>query len=351
MKKYLLIVFLFIAAEATAQTACTQNLLRARTTFDEGNIQLLPDLLLDCINNKKNGFTDEERTEAYRLLILAYIYQDEPEKADETMLALLKDNPLFQINEAVDPAELINLYNTFRTHPIFHWGVKIGPNTTLINTREVYGANNSLNSSGSYSLAAGFQGGISFEIPFLKKFYLNPEIQFIYRVFDYENTNLYAADGFSGSPGSQPANILVKESQALFKVPIMLQYKFMDKPYNPYVALGPSLSYLLSDSFSGDTDTFGEDFSGVSEDLMDARNPLGYGIEAGVGVKFRTGKSYFTIDLRYNYEISSYVDKSASLNQSLLFNYAYDENEYTASTVSLQLGYLFEQYKPKKLTH
>jgi len=95
------VLIFLVAAESIAQTACTQTLRRARTVYDEGRIQEMESLLESCI---KSGFTDEERTEAYRLLILSYLYLDEPEKADEAMLALLKDNPQFAINERVDPA-------------------------------------------------------------------------------------------------------------------------------------------------------------------------------------------------------------------------------------------------------
>ena len=95
-----------------AQTACAQTLRQARTVFDEGRIHEIETLVSSCI---EKGFTDEERTEAYRLLILSYIYLDEADKADEAMLALLRVNHHYQVNEQADPTELIVLYETFRT--------------------------------------------------------------------------------------------------------------------------------------------------------------------------------------------------------------------------------------------
>ena len=100
MKHFLITILIFSSCiEVFAQTACTQTLRRARTVYDEGRVQEMESLLEGCI---KNGFTDEERTEAYRLLILSYLYLDEPDKADNAMLALLRDNPEFIINERVD---------------------------------------------------------------------------------------------------------------------------------------------------------------------------------------------------------------------------------------------------------
>ena len=134
---YLIIGFLTICLlESKAQSDCTQTLRQARTTFDEGRIHELEARLSGCISN---GFNDEERTEAYRLLILSYIYLDETDKADKTMLDLLHDNPGFKISNEADPTELINLYSTFRTEPIFFWGGKVGANTTFVNVQKTYG--------------------------------------------------------------------------------------------------------------------------------------------------------------------------------------------------------------------
>ena len=42
------------------------------------------------------------------------------------MLALLRTDTEFKVNDAVDPAEFVALYNTFRTYPIYRIGGKLG---------------------------------------------------------------------------------------------------------------------------------------------------------------------------------------------------------------------------------
>src|SRR6478609_109001 len=106
MKRLLLLTSLYciFCFCASGQSTCTQTLRTARSTYDQGRLHELPSLLEGCI---KNGFTQQEKVEAYKLLVLAYIYLEEPTKADEAMLNLLNTDHYFKINEATDPAEFI----------------------------------------------------------------------------------------------------------------------------------------------------------------------------------------------------------------------------------------------------
>jgi len=108
----LLVCFGLAFQQTMAQTtSCAQTIRLATSVYEQGRLHELPDLLKNCLNS---GFTQQERVTAYKLLTLSYIYLEEPEKADESMLKLLETNPYFEINAAVDPAEFIALYNTFR---------------------------------------------------------------------------------------------------------------------------------------------------------------------------------------------------------------------------------------------
>ena len=118
MRKILPLILISSIAfyHATGQSTCTQTLRTARSTYDQGRLQELPSLLDGCL---KNGFTQQEKVEAYKLLSLAYIYLEESAKADEAMLNLLRTDHYFEINTSTDPAEFIALYRTFRTRPIY----------------------------------------------------------------------------------------------------------------------------------------------------------------------------------------------------------------------------------------
>lgn len=120
----LFVVVLLAGSYARAQSTCAQTLRLAQSIYDQGRLHELPQLLQKCL--EENGFNDEEKVNAYKLLTLTYIYLEEPAKADEYMLALLRTDTEFKVNDAVDPAEFVALYKTFRTYPIYRIGGKLG---------------------------------------------------------------------------------------------------------------------------------------------------------------------------------------------------------------------------------
>lgn len=342
----LAILILFLLAltvyKSQAQTVCTQKLRTARTVYEDGRFHELSALLSACI---KNGFTDEERTEAYRLLVLGYIYLDEPENADEAMLGLLRDNPRFQINEAADPEELISLYKTFRTWPVFRYGAKFGINYSGANAISANGTNN-LNdnsSKGEYEPNLGFRGGVVIEIPITPKFTFNPELYFSLVNFTYDNENYLPAH----------SQIEAQEKQMLFELPVLVQYQLFEKPYHPYVAIGVTPTYLLGDELEIERTIEGSQAIELDDrDIMDLRETFGMNATIAAGIKLLIGDGYYVVEGRINYGLLNMSDQSQSLtaDPELAWSWRYADSEFKVNTVSLSvIGYLFDKYIPKKL--
>jgi hypothetical protein len=174
MKRILLLAFISVTFNYAVAQNCSQTLRLARSTYDQGRLHELPGLMKSCLaNTGLDGFTKQERVEAYKLLTMAFIYLEEPEKADSSMLKLLHTDPYFELNKEVDPAEFIGLYNTFRTDPVYRIGIKAGAITAQPNVS----SSNFANDGGSkYSNKIGILVGAFAEIPVLKKFILNPEL-------------------------------------------------------------------------------------------------------------------------------------------------------------------------------
>jgi len=82
---------------------------------------------------------------------------EEPEKADESMLSLLRTDPYFKPNPDVDPAEFIGLYNTFRTRPVYRLGVKFSINASQPNVSDY---NPISPGTGKYSYKVSFGGDL-----------------------------------------------------------------------------------------------------------------------------------------------------------------------------------------------
>src|SRR6476660_6209424 len=131
--RYLLVVALICLIgldRVVAQQGRAQTLRLAQSIYEQGRLHELPSLpgLKDSEIIK---YSKSEQVNAYRLLTLANIYLEEPEKADENMLKLLRTEHFYEPNEQVEPAEFIGLYKTFRTKPVFNIGLKFGANSTI----------------------------------------------------------------------------------------------------------------------------------------------------------------------------------------------------------------------------
>ena len=199
MRNFLLsLLFIFIIsfgntiyAETTNlsdSVTCTQRLNKAQKVYDAGKITEVEAYLKDCI---KEGFSREEKMQALRLLILASLFQDEHEKAEASLLLLLKEDPEYVLNPAIDPAEFYELYNSYRTLPIINIGIMGGVNTTTISEKQSYTVGSDMDSKPEYKGRFGYQGGLVADILLYKKFQINTGALLSFKNFTYKNTLLY----------------------------------------------------------------------------------------------------------------------------------------------------------------
>ena len=349
MSKYgfcTLLVAFGISIAANAQNTCTQSLRSARTAYDEGQLQRIPALLESCLASR-TGFSDEEKTEAYRLLILAHIFMDEPAQADEAMLSLLRFNPEFQVNESADPAELINLYGTFRTKPIFLFGGKFDFNYSLVEVLNFYGLHDQNSTQGDYESNVSFGGSLIAEKEFNDKISARVEPSFVTHRFTY--TNLFLSD-VDGNAIAEPEAI---ERQSWLALKLRGQYKLLENSFNPTVSLGVSGQYLLlSDLDASTLISGGEPAQGPTIDLSgadkDMRQTLRYVVHAGIGVKRKIGRNYFTAELDYAFGLNN-ITKS-NYDNELSWRYGLALNDIRVHTLTFSVGVLLPKYNPKKLT-
>ena len=125
-------------SNAIAQKSCLQSLEKAEMLYTEGKLNLIPDLLTNCI---KKGFDYEQKVRAYELVILSYLYLDNEKDAANSMLDLLKFEKEYTLTGR-EPTEFKKLYEAFRTYPIVMIGINLGGNASLITHNELYGVNN-----------------------------------------------------------------------------------------------------------------------------------------------------------------------------------------------------------------
>lgn len=342
MKKHLLLVIVMVTLGyrvSMAQTSCAQTLRLAQSIYESGRLHELENTLAECL--KGNNFTSQEKIAAYKLLALTYIYLEEPEKADEAMLTILRTDHEFKVNESADPAEFVALYKTFRTDPIYRLGGKIG---ATVCQPHVISSESVVDGSGEYGYRFGFQGQFSAEIPLSKKVILNPELAL--QIKSFKNT-------LTTTPNdSTTFTTEALETGAWISLPISVQYEFYQKKNSYYVSGGLSIEYLLSNSLT--VRRLRGDFSPVDEgtfDISDQRSQFDYSALISAGFKRKIGPGLVVGEVRYIIGLNAMQEKSSVFqNQTLVNSYHYVDGIFSLRTLTVSVGYLVNIYNPKKLT-
>jgi len=94
---------------AQEQVDCKYLIDDAREAYEAGMVELVPDLLKDCIKN--NGLTGEPRKEAYKLVINSYLFDYKLEQADTLMYNFVHEFPDYMA-ETSDPQEFVSLLDS-----------------------------------------------------------------------------------------------------------------------------------------------------------------------------------------------------------------------------------------------
>lgn len=343
MKRLSLIVFLFLAVlKGYGQlTSCAQTLRLAQSTYEQGRLHEVPTLLQNCLNSSnEKEFSKANRVTAYKLLVLSYLYLEEPEKANEAMLNLLRTDHYFEINASTDPAEFIALYNTFRTQPIYRIGGKLGVNASSPNVVNAVEANDG---QSKYGYKIGIQAHLAAEIPVWRNLVLNPELGLVQRNFDYTNEVNFTDTTFTTE---------VIEKQTWISLPVSLQYQFNTIKFKPYLAVGVEASYLMSAELTGTRTRKGYQFiEEKSFDLKAQREKFNVSAIISAGAHIALGGGFIITEARFVYGITKVnsANTAFAVDNNLPFAYGYADSVYKLNSLSITAGYVYNIFNPKKL--
>ncbi len=334
----------YLANAQQKLTTCAQTLRLARSVYENGRLHELPNLMGDCFS--KTEWTTQERVDAYKLLTLAYIYLEEPEKADEMMLNILKTDPEFKPNDNIDPAEFVALWRTFRTEPVYRLGVKVGANATQPNVHSYTALNEG---SEDYAYSYGFQGGVTMEIAiFNDKLTLNPELYFQTKSFKVNNSFF-----------DENQTTLGKVTLRSISLPVSLQYplpigkKKPDTKWMPYAGAGIATDLLLG--VVTDLETTVNKQSPVNTNTTEKSQYKAFNFApiVSLGVKGKVKKAEIVAEIRYNFGASTIFDQQKLYDsQKAVFGNKFVHGPFSLNTLSVSFGYLLNKYIPrKKNTH
>jgi hypothetical protein len=344
-----LILFLLCSVSAIAQTATPAQTLRlARATYEQGRLHEIPTQLNESVLSAMNK---QEKVEAYKILCLSYIYLEESEKADEAMFNILNTDHYFEINDAVDPAEFVALYYTFRRDPIYRIGAKLGGNFSRPNVAESVSAVE-LDDDSHFKSSFGLQFGVAAEMPIFKKLTLHGELLYLqhrYQISEKVNrtdleTGETLVNEFTGV-----------ESQNWISLPVSVEYAYLNstsqlhKKFRPYIAGGVVLEYLTGAKITAERQREGE--ASIPESSIDVeREKINLSLTISTGIKIKMASGLFVADIRYVHGLTNVSSsETAYSNQKLLWEYGYADPVFKMSSFGATLSYVQDIFKPKKL--
>lgn len=356
-----LLTLWFSSTNVRAQV-CSETLSQAEDEYEIGHLYAIPDLLQGCLNS---GFTREEKIRAYRLLTLTYLFIDEPEKADQAYLNLLRLSPEFQPNEMTDPIELFYLHDNFITTPYFSvYLLKIGSNRSQprnirnfnpdglgqqVNTFFVNNDDQAIvrDYQHNYSSSWGFNIGSGIEYGFSQNFSIGADIMLLYQQYR-SNENLLGGI----------VNSSFSEGQWWIDLPVYFKYNLPKTKYKPYFFTGFQ-SNLLFSTFSSNMFSSWKNNSPqeVFVDFNDQRRNLNFSVLFGAGAKYKVGINYLALEVRYSMGLTNlsintqrYADNSTlfDINDRLMYEALHVDNDFVMNNFSFLINYIKPIYKPRK---
>lgn len=352
MKKlYIVFLLSIFSTGAFAQaSSCAQSLRLAQSIYDQGRLHELEDIINKSLDNSNAPCVQADRVSLLKLLTLTYIYLEEPEKADATMLKLLQTDNYFKINPAVDPAEFVALYNTFRTHEIYRVGAILGVNATQPNVKNSVSAVE-LAEDSEYKYGLGIQFGAIIDVPLrIKGKYdltLHGELLYLNRKFELDQ-KVSRGENLDGTPLIQQLEGF--ESQNWLSIPLSAQYRFLDKKFNPYVSGGIAIDMLLGNA-ELQAERFRDEAASLPETTFELkRERINLNAMVATGIKLKMGGGYFIAEVRYTHGLTN-VSSSATAfeNQRAIWGQYYADPVFKVSSLSITGAYVINIFNPKKL--
>jgi len=344
--RHLAMIFLFLLGVSRSSliaqnTDCEQTLSLAAAEFEAGRFYGLPEILKSCL---KSGFSTEQKIRAYLLLTQTYLILDDPAAAENSYLQLLKADPEYVANPVRDPIDVYYLSKKFTSTAIFNPYFRIGANTSLQRTIYSLGTSSAIDSvSKDKTYKVGFQigGGVDWNI--------NDRWSVSLGV-NYSRKNIQSSffDGNSGYQGR------FTEKQDWFDIPLFLKYSFIDSgKLRPFAYAGIAANLLIAARLSPEGTDRHAPTEGASQlsqspdvDIKNMRNFFNSSFVLGGGTKYKVGKNFFYVDLRYMVGLTN-VAKNSGFNP-LLVQFQYQSDYFRLDNLSISFGYVKPLYNPRK---
>jgi hypothetical protein len=339
----MLLVFLSLLFSVTArtQTNCAVTLQEARKQYDLGMIDEIPGMLGPCI---QDGFTRAQRIEAYKLLILVYLFDDEQFEAEKTMLEFLKKYPEYEIMPN-DPVEFVYLFESYRTTSVFSIGLTLGFNLTDPRIMEPYSMMDKSTSTFINEMGTGFQIGLGAGRYLGKRLMLQAELQYNQQQYSFTDKSSVIKD--DGTSFNESCNF--DEQIRSIHFPVSFSFELNDGKLLYFLRAGGYVDYVLAASGTPTRTINDQPLPGENTDILEFRNNLLFGALMGAGIRYKIPRGSLSADFRFNMGLNNITSKDMRFNNTYLsgmFNHL--DDDFSLNKYTLSIGYYFSFYSPKK---
>jgi hypothetical protein len=341
IKLYLFLIVASLSQGLLAQTSCLNTLREARELYEEGLIDEIPDLLSACM---ESGFTRGQRVEAYKLIILAYLFDDDQFAAEKMMDEFLRKFPEYEVLPN-DPVEFVYLLESYKTSSAYTLNLTFGPTFSNQRILEPYSANDISNTRLTSHTGTGFQVGFGISRTIWKPISGNLEV--FYSTHQYssgEEVNISVNNEINSS-----ATIEVNEELKKIDLPLSASYNFGIGNLNYTIRLGGMISFISDASLSIVREQSGIDVTMNVDELSGNRVDLSYGVFTGIGIEYKIPRGFIVLDIRYNAGLNNMVLAGRRYESPHLYSRgAYVDDDFALDYMSLAIGYHFSIYQSRK---
>jgi len=208
-----LICFYLLPVSSFSQEDCAAKIQEAQRYYDQGMIDEIPAMLAPCM---AEGFTRTQKIEAYKLIIMSYLFDEDQFEAERTMLEFLKKYPEYEIMPN-DPVEFVYLFESYRTASVFSFGLVGGINLTDPRIIEPFSTFDLSEATLKNIIKPGFQVGLGVERYISKKILLNLEAYFSF------NQYMFSDELRSEQTGSI-SYVTFREQLYKIEIPVTISY-------------------------------------------------------------------------------------------------------------------------------
>ena len=316
-----------------AQSDCESTLLRAQEEFDGGRFYSVPEILEGCL--EKNQSRNWEQR-AYLLLAQTYLLLEEPEKADDSYLKVLRADPEFVTDPAHDPIDLVYLSKKFTATPILSFYGRVGLNTTFIHVLHDVRISPQGNVKEGYTGRMGWQGGAGVQFHYNERISFGGEINYVFSSFRHRSHGMFLEGNY---------NVDFSERQTWLNVPLLAKYTWPISSFEPYVYGGVFANILLG---SKANIVINSNVESPVINVLDMRSGTNHGLLLGGGFRYKWKLRYLFAEVRYLQGMSNVADPAQRYNQ-INQSWPYVDDDFRLSNLSLNVGYLHPLYKARKL--